>query len=401
MNLSSIAKNIPESPIRHLVPFADQAKKRGIHVYYLNIGDPDIETPSEMLSILKKWKKNPISYAASWGESELIESLLEYYKKFSVLPLTLDNIHITVGGSEGLLWAFLSIIDPDDEIITFEPFYSNYNAYAVMSNAKIVPVLTKIENGFHLPPRSEIEAKITDKTKAILLCNPSNPTGTAYTMKELDMIVDIARLHELYLVSDEAYREFVYDGREPVSLLSYADKYREGLIIVDSLSKRYSFCGGRLGALLTYNLELMRSFVRFGQARLSAGLIDQSMAAALKKLGKSYYEQIVNRFSMRRKTLISELNKIPDITYPNPEGAFYTIIKLPLKDASAFAKWLLTDFSDHGETIMVAPAAGCYATEGLGRDEIRIAYVLNRKALKRSVEILHKALISYRKEGHY
>lgn len=397
MNLSSIAKRIPESPIRQLVPFANAAKARGIHVYHLNIGDPDIETPEPMLKVLNQWSTNPISYAASWGEAELLESLLPYYQKFSAAKLSIKNLHITLGGSEGLLWTFLTLCNPGDEIIVFEPFYTNYQAYGVMANTKLIPILTTIENGFHLPKRAKIESKISKKTKAILICNPSNPTGVSYTKEEIEMIVDIAKRHKLYIISDEAYREFVYDGRQALSLLKYADKYKEGIIIVDSLSKRYSLCGARVGVLISCNLELMNVFLRYGQARLSAGLIDQKVAAQLKHLKKSYYTDIVKRYSDRRETLISELKKVPEIIFPSPEGAFYTIVKLPIKDASAFAKWLLTDFSDRGETIMVAPAAGCYATAGLGRDEIRIAYVLNRVALKRSVEILHKAIITYKK----
>lgn len=396
MKLSTIAQQIPASPIRKLVAYAEAAKKKGIKIYHLNIGDPDIETPIVMLNVLSRWTKNPISYSNSHGEASLLESLAWYYNNLGFTKVIQSNIQVTMGGSEGLLWTFLSICNPDEEIIVFEPMYANYISYATMTGVRLIPVLTKIDDGFHLPKKAEIESKITSQTKAILFCNPSNPTGTAYTEEELSMLVEIAKRNNLYIISDEVYREFIYNGDKTESLLKYMDSYPDGSIVVDSLSKRYSLCGIRVGVLVTKNDQLMESFLRYGQARLSAGLIDQLVAAELKHVDDDYFIETIARYKARRDTLVDGLSKIPGVICPNPEGAFYVIVKLPIASAEDFAKWLLTDFSDNDETVMVAPAAGFYHTQKLGKNEVRIAYVLNRKDLRRAIDIFAKGLNEYK-----
>lgn len=395
MKLSDIAEKIPASPIRNLMSYARDAMKKGITIHHLNIGDPDIKTPEPMLAILKNWTINPISYVDSRGDAKLLESLQWYYKKLGFNTLHRSNLQVTLGGSEGLLWTFLSICNAGDEIIAFEPFYTNYESFATSARAVLVPVTTSIKNEFHLPEAAQIEKKISSRTKAIIICNPANPTGTVYTKTELDMIVNIAKKHQLYVISDEVYREFVYDGTSAISLLSYADSYPEGIIIVDSLSKRYSICGARIGVIVSLNTELMGTYLRFAQARLSAGLIDQKMAAALIDVDDQYFKNVIEEYRLRRDLLVSELNKIPNVFCPNPEGAFYVIVKLPVADSANFAQWLLTDFSDNSETVMITPAAGFYKTKGLGKNEVRIAYVLNQDKIKRSVELLAKALQLY------
>ncbi|KXK08462.1 MAG: Aspartate aminotransferase [Microgenomates bacterium OLB22] len=281
--LSKIARTIPASPIRKLVPLAQQAKDKGTRVYHLNIGDPDIETPPVMLETLRTWESNPIGYANSQGDTNLLGALLSYYHGLGFDDLTIANLQVTIGGSEGILWTFLTICDPGDQVVTFEPFYTNYASLAIMAGTSLRAVPTSIDQGFHLPERAVIEAAITGKTKAILLCNPSNPTGTVYSREELEMLVYIAKEHDLFLVADEVYREFVYDGREAISLLTFEKELPGKIIIIDSLSKRYSLCGARLGCLISLNVDFMAACLRFGQARLSAGLIDQQLAAALTK----------------------------------------------------------------------------------------------------------------------
>lgn len=398
MSLSNIAQTIPASPIRELVPYAEQAKKRGIHVYHLNIGDPDIKTPVEMVKVLTSWKANPIGYAHSQGTTELISAMQHYYHTLGFSDIEEENIQITFGGSEGLMWIFMSICNPGDEIIVFEPFYTNYNSYAIMTHAKLVPILTTIESGFHLPTAKEIEKKITKKTKALLICNPGNPTGVVYTKKEMDMLVSIAKKYNLYLVSDEVYREFVYTGQKAISALSYTKSHKKGIIVCDSLSKRYSLCGIRIGAIVSHNTELMQACLRYGQARLSAGIVDQAVSAQLTKVPKKYFQEVQKEYKRRRDTLVGKLQNIDGVVCPVPEGAFYIIVKLPVDDSFKFAKFLLSEFEDNKETVMVAPAAGFYKTKGLGTQEIRIAYVLNTKAIKRSAEILDKALQAYKKK---
>lgn len=402
MKLSTIASNIPASPIRYLVPFALDAKKKGTHIYHLNIGDPDVESPDAMIDFLKSWSRNPVGYAHSQGEAEFIESLQGYYGGLGYDFLKPKNIQVTLGGSEGLMWTFMSICEPRDEIIAFEPFYTNYNSYAVMTGINIKPVTSKIEDDFHLPKAEDIEKLIGDRTRGILLCNPSNPTGTVYTKEEVEMIVEIAKKHNLYVISDEVYREFVYGGRKAVSMLDYAKDLPEQVIVVDSLSKRYSMCGARLGCIVSLNTDLMAAVLKFGQARLSAGLIDQLMAAELKNVPQSYYDDMIAEYDRRQKILVKGLRSIDGVLCSEPEGAFYVVVKLPVDDAADYAKWLLTDFALDGAgpdgqpaTVMVAPMAGFYSTQGLGKDEVRIAYVLHEGALEKSVEIIKESLKKY------
>ena len=390
--------DVPASPIRKLVPYALQAKKEGVHVYHLNIGDPDIETPSIMLDVLRVWSQNPIRYAQSQGETEFIEALKLYYHRLGYKFLDNKNIQVTSGGSEAISMAMFAVANPGEEIVLFEPFYANYLTYAAVNGITLVAIPTTIENGFHLPGEHEIERYITDKTKAILYCNPNNPTGTVYTKEEVDMLVRIAKKHNLYLLSDEVYREYIYDGLSFQSILSYMEEYPERTILLDSVSKRYSLCGLRLGAFVSLNSDIMEGVLRIAQGRLSAGLIDQAVAAKLTDVPASYLSDVHKEYKNRRDVLLSGLKKIPGLVVPEPEGAFYAIIGLPVASAEHFCQWLLTDFRDNNETIMMAPASGFYKTEGKGKNEVRIAYVLNAGVLKRCITILEKALQIYNKE---
>lgn len=393
--LSDRLAHVPASPIRKLVSFANAAKKEGVHVYHLNIGDPDIKTPDVMLEVLRRWDKNPISYSQSHGEPEFLNAIDSYYQACGYSCISPKNIQVTTGGSEAIAMAMFSVANLGDEIIVFEPFYANYNSYAAIHGVTLVPVPTNIENGFHLPTKEEIEQHITTKTKAILICTPNNPTGTVYTKNEMDMLVAIAKVHGLFLLSDEVYREFTYDGTTHVSLMSYMQDIPNQAVVLDSLSKRYSLCGARLGMLVSLNADLMQGVLRIAQGRLSSGLIDQMMASKLINVPTSYIESVQKEYEKRRNVLYEGLKAISGVTIPKPEGAFYAIVGLPVADAEDFAKYLLTTFRDANETVMVAPASGFYATPGKGKNEIRIAYVLHVDALKRSIEILKKALALY------
>lgn len=394
-SVSERLSKVPASPIRKLVPFADAAKKEGVAVYHLNIGDPDIKTPDVMVDVLRNWERNPIGYANSKGEAELLESLKRYYHGAGFPFIEVKDIQVTVGGSEAISWAMYATCEPGDEIIVFEPFYTNYNTYAVVNGVKLVPVLTTAENGFHMPPKADIEKKITSRTKAILICTPNNPTGTVYTKEEMDMLVTLVKERGLFLLSDEVYREYAYDGAKQTSLLSYMREIPKQAIMLDSLSKRYSACGLRIGTLVSLNADLMAGVLRIGQGRLSAGLIDQAVAAKLTDVPDTYMREVYDEYAKRRDVLYEGLKSVPGVVIPKPEGAFYTIVGLPVEDAEHFCQWLLTDFRDNNETVMVAPAAGFYATPGRGKKEVRIAYVLNTDAIARSIEILRKALAAY------
>lgn len=396
MQVSKLLALMPESPIRKLVPFALQAKKSGVKVFHLNIGDPDIKTPKVMIDALKNWTLDPIAYANSHGQPNLLKALVWYYQKLG-FKIDESNLQITSGGSEAILWALMAICDRNDEVIVFEPFYANYNGFSIMSRVKLVPVKTNVEVGFHLPDIKEIEKKISKATKAILLTNPNNPTGTVYTKKELEMLVKLAKKHKLYLLSDETYREFCYDQKSAISLFSYQKEIPNQILILDSLSKRYSLCGARLGCILTDNKELLAGFLRFSQARLCSGLIDQEIAAKLTEVPINYFKENIKEYEARRNIVVNGLRKITGVTSFKPEGAFYLIAKLAIKNSENFAKWLLTDFRNNNETIMVAPASGFYKTKNLGKDEIRIAYVINQKDLLRSMELLKIALEQYKK----
>lgn len=401
MDVPDISKrlaHVPPSPIRKLVPFATQAKKEGVIVYHLNIGDPDIPTPDVMLSVLTNWKENPIRYGQSQGEPVFLEALKTYYHRLGYTFLDVFDIQVTSGGSEAISMAMFAVAEGGEEILTFEPLYANYNGYAAINEVKLVAIPTSIDTGFHVPDERKIETFITPKTRAILICNPNNPTGTVYTKEEIDMLVRLAKKHGLFLLSDEVYREYTYDGRKHVSLLSYMQELPEQIIVLDSMSKRYSLCGIRLGALVSRNKDVMAGVLRIAQGRLSAGLVDQMVAAKLTDVPKRYLSGVHDEYDTRRNVLYEGLKNIPGVVIPKPEGAFYTIVGLPIDDAEQFCQWLLTNFRDNNETVMLAPAAGFYATPGKGKNEVRIAYVLNAKKLARSIEILGKALEQYAKE---
>lgn len=390
--------SVPASPIRKLVPLATAAKKEGVKVYHLNIGDPDIETPPPMMKVLSEWKPNPIGYSQSQGEPAFLEALRAYYHSLGATFLDIPHMQVTSGGSEGISYAMFAACEPGDEIIVFEPFYANYNGYAVVNGVNLVPVATSIATGFHLPAADEIEKKISGKTKAILICSPNNPTGTVYTKAEMDMLVAIVKKHGLFLLSDEVYREYAYDGKRQVSLLSYMKEIPDQAIVLDSMSKRYNLCGVRLGVLVSLNADIMAGVLRIAQGRLSCGIIDQMIASKLTEVTPQWMAKTHDEWEKRRDVLYEGLTKIQGVTIPRPEGAFYTIVGLPVFDSEDFCRWLLTDFRDNNETVMVAPAAGFYATRGLGKNEVRIAYVLNTRDLTRCVELLEKALLEYNKK---
>jgi len=397
MKVSKRLLQVPASPIRKLVPYAQQAKKQGVKIYHLNIGDPDIKTPEVMLEVLRNWQQNPISYTQSQGEPEFLEAVKTYYHRLGHDFVDKANILITNGSSEGIAMTMFAIANAGDEIITFDPFYANYNSFAAINEITITPVLTSAQNGFHLPDKKTIEKKITKKTRAIIYCNPNNPTGTVYRKEEIEMLIELVKKYRLFLIADEAYREFTYDGKKQVSLLTYIKKVPQQGILIDCVSKRYSLCGARLGMLISFNRKLMEGVNRIAQGRLSAGLISQKMAAQLTKVSKGYFKQVYKEYEKRRNILYDNLRKIPGVFVPKPEGAFYAVAHLPLKNAEEFCRWLLTDFRLDNETVMLAPAAGFYATPGLGKNEVRIAYVLKIEDLKKSLEILKEALKVYKK----
>ena len=391
--LSTRAATIPPSPIRKLVPFAEAAKARGTHVYHLNIGQPDIETPEPMLEAVRNFSGKVIHYCHSQGDSNYLDSLVRYYSKNGI-DLEKWMINVTTGGSEAIVFAFMAALNPGDEVIIPEPFYTNYNGFAVMAGVKIHPVTTKGDNGFHLPPMEDVEKKINDRTRAILLCNPNNPTGTVYTRDEVNGIAQLCQKHNLWLLTDEVYREFVYECGDYVSALSLTGM-EDRVIMMDSISKRYSACGARIGCIVSRNREIMDACLKLGQARLCSPLVDQILAAASEELPEDYIEKTVAEYKMRRDVVFEGLARIPGVMAQKPCGAFYNIVKLPVDDTETFAQWLLTDFSDNNETVMLAPAAGFYATPGLGTDEARIAYVLCKEDLVRSMEILRLAIEKY------
>lgn len=384
---------MPSSPIRKLTPLANEAKARGIKVYHLNIGQPDLPTPPSALEALKHVDRNVLEYSPSAGFLSLREKLADYYRKYRI-ELTPDDIIVTSGGSEAVLFAFLACLNPGDEIIVPEPAYANYMAFAVSAGAVIKSVPSSIETGFALPPVEEFEKLITDRTKAILICNPNNPTGYLYTRSEMNQIRDIVKKHDLYLFSDEVYREFIYTGSPYISAC-HLEGIEQNVVLIDSVSKRYSECGIRIGALVTKNAELRKTVMKFCQARLSPPLIGQLVAEASIEDTEEYSAEVYEEYVARRKCLVDGLNKIPGVYSPIPMGAFYTVAKLPVDDADKFCAWCLSDFSYEGETVMMAPASGFYSTPGLGKDEVRIAYVLKKEDLQRAIFLLEKALEAY------
>ena len=391
--ISKRGEEIPSSPIRKLTPLANNAKARGIKVYHLNIGQPDLPTPESALDAVRHVDRKVLEYSPSQGFLSLRKKLAEYYSKYRI-ELSPDDIIVTSGGSEAVLFAFLSCLNPGDEIIIPEPAYANYMAFAVSAGAVIKTVPSSIETGFALPPVEKFEELITERTKAILICNPNNPTGYLYSRKEMNQIRDLVKKYDHYLFSDEVYREFIYTGSPYISAF-HLDGLEENVVLIDSVSKRYSECGIRIGALVTKNKTVRDAVMKFCQARLSPPLLGQIVAEASIEGTEEYSAEVYDEYVDRRKCLIDGLNKIPGVYSPIPMGAFYTMVRLPVDDAEKFCKWCLTDFDYEGETVMMAPGSGFYATPGMGRDEVRIAYALNIEDLKRAVVILEKALEAY------
>lgn len=391
--LSKKGISMPESPIRKLVPYADEATKKGKKIYYLNIGQPDIETPQKALDAVKNNNLTILSYSPSQGFESYREKLAKYYAK-SGLFIEKNEMIVTTGGSEALLFAMGCITDPGDEVIIPEPFYANYNGFATASGVKVKAVQGKIEDNFALPPISEFEKLITPKTKAILVCNPGNPTGYLYTKDEINQLADLAIKHDLFILADEVYREFAYDGAVHHSIMS-VEKLKNHAIMIDSVSKRYSMCGARIGCLASKNKEFMKTAMKFAQARLSPPTFAQIAAEAATETPDEYFNEVIDEYVLRRNTLIEGLKEIEGTKIAVPKGAFYCTVELPINDAEDFAKWLLSDFDLNGETIMVAPAGGFYSTEDAGKSQIRIAYVLNIESLKKAIEILKKAIEVY------
>lgn len=391
--ISTKANKMPESPIRKLVPFAEKAKKQGKHVYHLNIGQPDIETPQVALDAIKNMDRKVIEYSHSAGFQSYRDKLALYYQNIGI-DVKSEDIIITTGGSEALTFGFMTTCDPEDEVIIPEPFYANYNGFAVAAGLNVVPVTAQIENGFALPPVEEFEKKITSKTKAIVICNPGNPTGYLYSKEELEKLRDIVKKHNLFLFADEVYREFCYDGAQPFSVMNL-DGIEENVIMIDSVSKRYSMCGARIGAMISKNKEVMAAALKFGQARLSPPTIDQIASEAALNTPQSYFDDVVAEYVERRNIMVDGLNNIPGVFCPKPSGAFYCVAKFPVDDTEKFCQWLLEDFEYEGETVMMAPASGFYSTPGKGKQEARIAYVLNKESLQRAVKCLEEALNVY------
>ena len=391
--ISLKGQQMPESPIRKLVPYSEIAKKKGHKVYHLNIGQPDIKTPQVALDAVKNADIKVLEYSHSAGFESYRIKLSNYYKTHG-LPIEVADLIITTGGSEALLFAMGSTMDLGDEIIIPEPFYANYNGFSTASGVTVVPVISTLDEGFALPPIAAFEKLITSKTKAILICNPGNPTGYLYSKEEIMQLAEIVKKHDLFLIADEVYREFIYDGEEHFSVMNVPG-LEENAIMIDSVSKRYSMCGARIGCIVSKNKALMATAMKFAQARLSPPTYAQIASEAALDTPQSYFDDVITEYKERRDTLISELQKIEGVKVATPKGAFYCIAKLPVKNADNFAQWLLESYDYNGETVMVAPAAGFYSTPGVGLDEVRIAYVLKKEDLIRSVQILKEALKAY------
>lgn len=384
---------MPASPIRKLVPYAEEAKKRGVKVYHLNIGQPDIETPEVALNAIRNFDEKVVEYSHSAGVQSYREKLVDYYTKHDI-HITADEIIIGAGASEAILFAMNSCMDPGDEVIIPEPFYANYNGFAVNSGVNVVPIPSSIESGFALPPIAEFEKAITPKTKAIIICNPNNPTGYLYSKEELEILREIVLKYDLFLFADEVYREFCYDGKKHFSVM-HLEGLDQNVVLIDSVSKRYSACGVRIGAMISKNKELMSTAMKFAQARLSPPSFGQVAAEAALDTPESYFTDVLNEYLARRNVVVDAINKMDGAYCPNPEGAFYVVAKLPIDDSDKFCQWLLEDFEYQGQTVMMAPATGFYATIGKGLDEVRISYVLNVEDLKNSMICLDQALKVY------
>jgi aspartate aminotransferase len=381
------------SPIRRLIPYADEAKAKGKKVYHLNIGQPDIKTPPSFLQAIKDFAQEVIAYSTSQGSNELRDAMRRYYEGYDI-HFERDHILVTNGGSEAIMFAVMATCDPGEEILIPEPFYANYNAFSKCVNVNIVPITTKAEEGFHLPPKEKIEAVITPKTRCILISNPGNPTGTIYTADEMRMLADLAKKHDLYIIADEVYREFVYDGLKYTSFGNLSD-VEDRVIIIDSVSKRYSACGARIGCVASKNEELMKQILKLCQGRLCVPTLEQVGATALYNTPVSYLEEVNKEYQSRRDTLYKALQSMPGVVCEQPKGAFYVVVKMPVDDAEKFVIWMLQNFDINGETMMAAPAEGFYATPGLGKNEARLAYVLKNEDLVKAMDILKAALEAY------
>ena len=387
-------EQMPPSPIRKLVPFAEAAKKKGIKVFHLNIGQPDIETPKAILDAVKNTDMKVLEYSHSAGFESYRKKLVTYYERNGI-SIDHNQIIVTTGGSEAILFAMMACMDPGDEIIIPEPFYANYNGFAISAGVKVIPIPSSIETGFALPPIEAFENAVTPRTKAIMICNPNNPTGYLYSSDELEVLQQICLKHDLFLFSDEAYREFCYDGRKHISALSL-EGMEQHAILMDTISKRYSACGGRIGAFVTKNKTVMDTAMKFAQARLSPPSFAQILGEAAVDLPANYFDAVHAEYNARRDLLVARLNKMEGVSCPCPGGAFYAIAKLPVADSEKFCQWLLEDFSFNNATVMMAPAAGFYATKGMGKNEVRLAYVLNLDDINAAMDCLEAALKVYK-----
>lgn len=394
IEISPRAKEMPASPIRKTEPYATEAIKRGLTVYGLNVGQPDIETPQVFFDAIRKFPSKVVAYQRSQGDLDYLAALAKYYESCGY-RVSEKDIVVTTGGSEAIIFAMQTVASVGDEIIVFEPFYTNYNGYAVMSDVKLVPVTSRAEDGYHLPPKEEIASRITPRTRAILVCSPNNPTGTVLRRDEMRTLAEIALERNLFLISDEVYREFVYEG-EHTGVLEFPE-IEDRAILLDSVSKRYSLCGARIGCVVSRNADVMGACIKFGQARLCSPSLEQYGVTALSKLPKTYFEEVHAEYKKRRDVTIDALQKIDGVLCRKPSGAFYVMAKLPVRDTDDFAMWLLTDFHVGGETVRISPGAGFYATPGMGKDEIRIAYVLEVPRLKRALEVLEAGIKEYRR----
>ncbi len=392
LSISNRGIEMPASPIRKLVPYAEAAKKKGTKVYHLNIGQPDIETPQECLDAVRNCDLKVLEYSHSAGNESYRKKLVEYYHKNNI-DITANDIIVTTGGSEAILFGFMACLDAGDEVIIPEPFYANYNGFAIQADVVVKPIGSSIETGFALPPIEEFEKAITPKTKAIVVCNPNNPTGYLYSAAEMETLKEIVLKHDLYLFADEAYREFCYEGAHTSAMhLKGAEQH---VVLMDTISKRYSACGGRIGAFITRNREVLNAAMKFAQARLSPPFYAQVLGEAAVDLPDNYFDTTKAEYKLRRDLLVKRLNAMEGVFCPNPGGAFYAMARLPIDDCDKFCQWLLESFSHNGETIMLAPATGFYSTKGLGTNEVRLAYVLNADAINRAMDCLEAALKQY------
>jgi aspartate aminotransferase len=390
--ISQRGQSMPASPIRKLVPFAEAAKSRGTKIYHLNIGQPDIETPPSILDAVRHSTFKVLEYSHSAGNESYRRKLVEYYRSVNI-EVNHNEIIVTTGGSEAILFGFMSCLDPGDEVIIPEPFYANYNGFAVAAGVTVKPITSSIDTGFALPPIEDFEKVITNKTKAIIICNPNNPTGYLYSKEEMEVLRNIIKKHDLYLFSDEAYREFCYEGTHFSAM--QLEGVEDHVILMDTVSKRYSACGARIGALVTHNKQVLQTAMKFAQARLSPPEFGQILAEAAVDLPAGYFEQPKKEYQSRRDTIVKRLNEMPGVFCPNPGGAFYAMASLPIDDADRFCQWLLESFEYNDATVMLAPATGFYGTEGLGKNEVRLAYVLNTTAINEAMDCLEKALEAY------